>query len=131
MSTVSRSSQWRVPPLVARELLAGARQPWTYWLRLLTALGAVCVLAIMGVAGEGRLGQSDGFPLFAGSTVVLFFIASLNGLRSTTDCIGGERRQGTLVLLVLASLKPNTILESKLVSYSLRNAWAFLGTLPV
>jgi hypothetical protein len=94
-------------------------------------LGAVSVLAIMGATGKGRVGRNDGFPLFSGSTVVLFFIASLHGLRSTTDCIGAERRQGTLVLLVLASLKLNTILVSKLVTNSLRNAWAFLGTLPV
>jgi hypothetical protein len=122
---------WHIPPLVARELLASSRQPWTYWLRLLTALGAVSVLAIMAAMGQGRLGRSDGFPLFAGSTTVLFFIASLNGLRSTSDCIGGERRQGTLVLLILACLRLNTILVSKLVTNSLRNAWAFLGTLPV
>jgi hypothetical protein len=117
--------------LVARELLVGSRQPWTYWLRLLTALGAVSVLAILAATGRSRLGRTDGFVLFAGSTTVLFFIASLNGLRSTTDCISAERRQGTLVLLFLASLKLNTILVSKLVTHSLRNAWAFLGTLPV
>src|SRR5439155_3112788 len=63
--------------------------------------------------------------------VLLFFIASLNGLRSTSDCIASERRQGTLVLLFLANLKLNTILISKLVTNSMRNAWAFLGTLPV
>jgi hypothetical protein len=123
--------QWRIPPLVARELLAYSRQPWTYWLRLLTALGAVSILAIMATSGRDRLGQADGLALFAGSTVILFFIASLNGLRSTTDSIGSERRQGTLVLLFLADLKLNTILVSKLVTNSLRNAWAFLGTLPV
>src|SRR5215469_274713 len=120
-----------LPPLVARELLVGSRQPWTYWLRLLTALGAVSVLAILAATGHSRLGRTDGFVLFAGSTTVLFFIASLNGLRSTSDCISAERRQGTLVLLFLASLKLNTILVSKLVTHSLRNAWAFLGTLPV
>jgi hypothetical protein len=120
-----------MPPLVARELLVGARQPRTYWLRLLTALGAVSVLAIVAATGQGRLGRNDGFPLFAGSVVVLFFVASINCLRSTTDCIGAERRQGTLALLVLASLKVNTILVSKLVTNSLRNAWALLGTVPV
>jgi hypothetical protein len=122
---------WRIPPLVARELLVYSRQPWTYWLRLLSALGAVSVLAIMATTGQHRVGQADGFPLFAGSTAILFFIASLNGLRSTCDCIASERRQGTLVLLFLADLKLDTILISKLVTNSMRNAWAFLGTLPV
>src|SRR5207237_6607032 len=69
--------------------------------------------------------------LFAGSTAILFFTASLNGLRSTSNCIGSERRQGNLVLLFLADLKLNTILISKLVTNSMRNVWAFLGTLPV
>jgi hypothetical protein len=122
---------WRIPPLVARELLVYSRQPWTYWLRLLTALGAVSVLAIMATTGQNRIGHADGLSLFAGSTGILFFIASLNGLRSTSNCIASERRQGTLVLLFLADLKLNTILISKLVTNSMRNAWAFLGTLPV
>ena len=120
-----------IPPLVARELLVYSRQPWTYWLRLLSAIGAVSVLAIMTATGQHRLGRADGLWLFGGSTVILFFIASLNGLRSTSDCIGSERRQGTLVLLFLADLKLSTILISKLVTNSMRNAWAFLGTLPV
>jgi hypothetical protein len=122
---------WQIPPLVARELLVYSRQPWTYWLRLLTALGAVSVLAVMATTGQNRIGHADGLSLFAGSTVILFFIASLNGLRSTSNCIASERRQGTLVLLFLADLKLNTILLSKLVTNSMRNAWAFLGTLPV
>jgi ABC-type transport system involved in cytochrome c biogenesis permease component len=123
--------RWHLPPLVARELLAYSRQPWTYWLRLLTALAAVSVLAVMAATGKNRLGKTDGFSLFAGSTAILFFIASLNGLRSTSDSIASERRQGTLVLLILADLELNTILVSKLVTNSMRNAWAFLGTLPV
>jgi Ca2+/Na+ antiporter len=122
---------WQIPPLVARELLVYSRQPWTYWLRLLSALGAVSVLAIMATTGQHRFGKADGLSLFAGSTVILFFIASLNGLRSTSNCIGSERRQGTLVLLFLANLKLRTILISKLVTNSMRNVWAFLGTLPV
>src|SRR3954469_1532693 len=122
---------WNIPPLVARELLAYSRQPWTYWLRLLSALGALTFLAILGTTGQHGLGRADGLSLFAGLTAILFFIASLNGLRSTSDCIGSERRQGTLVLLFLADLKLSTILISKLVTNSLRNAWAFLGTLPV
>jgi hypothetical protein len=91
----------------------------------------VSVLVIIAATGQARLGRTDGLSLFAGSTVILFLVASLNGLRSTCDCISGERRQGTLILLFLASLKLNTILVSKLVTHSLRIAWAFLGTLPV
>ena len=125
------ASRWHIPPLVARELMAHSRRPWTYWLRLLTALGAVSVLAIW--PRQVKLASVEPMvsPCLLGATVILFLVASLNGLRSTCDCISGERRQGTLVLLFLASLKLNTILVSKLVTHSLRNAWAFLGTLPV
>jgi len=122
---------WQIPPLVSRELLVYSRQPWTYWLRLLSALGTVSVLAVTAAGSREHLGQADGFSLFAGSTAVLFFIASLNGLHSTANCIGSERRQGTLVLLFLAELKLTTILVSKLVTNSLRNVWALLATLPV
>lgn len=123
--------QWQIPPLVSRELLVYSRQPWTHWLRLLSALGAVGVLALTAATGQNRLGQADGFSLFAGSTAILFFIASLNGLHSTSNCISSERRQGTLVLLFLAELKLTTILISKLVTNALRNVWAFVGTLPI
>src|ERR1043166_8077104 len=98
--------RWHIPALIAPELLVYSRQPWTYWLRLLSALGAVSILAIMARTGQHRLGQADGLSLFAGSTVILFFIASLNGLRSTCDCIASERRQGPLVLLVPAVGSP-------------------------
>ena len=131
ISPASIANSLRLPPLVARELLVGSRHAWTYWLRLLTALGAVSVLVVLALTGHSRLGRTDGFSLFAGSVVVLFLIASLNGLRSTTDCISAERRQGTLVLLFLAGLKLDTVLVSKLVTHSLRNAWALLATLPV
>src|SRR6266487_265459 len=57
---------WQFPPLIARELLAYSRQPWTYWLRLLSALGAVSVLGIIAMTGRNRLGQADGRSLFAG-----------------------------------------------------------------
>ena len=124
-------SRWRIPPVVARELLAYSRQPWTYWVRLLTAMGAVSVLALMAAMGRSRLGETDGSFLFGSSTLLLYVIASLNGLRSTSDCVGAERRQGTLALLFLANLKLNTILVSKLVANSMRNAWALLGTLPI
>src|SRR3954469_4111972 len=85
---------WNIPPLVARELLVYSRQPWTYWLRLLSALGSVSVLVIMAASSELHLGRTGGHALFAGSMVILFIIASLNGLRSTCDCIASERRQG-------------------------------------
>src|SRR5262245_31238005 len=65
---------WQIPPLVARELLAYSRQSWTYWLRLLSALGAVSVLVTMATTGKHRFGQGDGLSLFAGSTALLFFI---------------------------------------------------------
>jgi hypothetical protein len=121
----------RIPPLVGRELLAYARQPWTYWLRSLATLGAVLVLIVMAATGHNRTGSTDGLPLFQGSVAVLFVIASLNGLRSASNCVGAERRQGTLTLLFLANLKLNTILVSKLVANSMRSAFALLGTLPV
>ena len=75
--------------------------------------------------------RSDGRSLFAGLTVIPFLVAASNGLRSTCDCISGELKAGTLILLFLASLKLNTILVSKLVVHSLSYACAFLGTLPV
>lgn len=131
MNSSRPTQRWQIAPLVSRELLVYSRQPWTYWLRLLNALGGVCILTIAAVVGRNRTGQSDGFSLFAGATTILFFIASLNGLYSTANCISSERRQGTLVLLFLAELKLTTILISKLVTNSLRNLWAFLGTLPV
>src|SRR6185369_818322 len=46
---------WQIPPLISRELLVYSRRPWTYWLRLLSALGAVSVLALTAASGQNRL----------------------------------------------------------------------------
>jgi len=89
--------RWQIPPLVARELLIYSRLSWTYWLRVLSALGAVSVFAAMAATGRNRIGEAHGLALFAGSTAILFLIASLNGLRSTSHCIASERRQGTFL----------------------------------
>ena len=102
------ANRGHLPPLVARELLVGSRQPWTYWLRLLTALGAVSVLAPLAATGHSRLGRTDGFVLFAGSTSVLFFIASLNGLRSTGTGQTIDSRRGRRVLHEFHGLEDKT-----------------------
>ena len=65
-----------ISPLVGRELLAYARQPWTYWLRALATLGAVVLLAVLAVTGRNRLGSTDGRALFQSSAAILFLLAS-------------------------------------------------------
>ncbi len=121
-------------PLVSRELLGLARRPWTYRSRALVCFAAVAVLAVL-VAGQSGAGMTMSVGaglrparwLFTG----LFFVACVTGLQSAADCLSSERRQGTLGLLFLTDLKPDTVIAAKLISSSFQCLYALLAALPI
>lgn len=121
----------RLPPLLQRDLLGSSRKAWTYWLRFLTTLAAVGVVLVIALGHRDGLGQNEGRLLFRPLVMTLLVIVSVTGLRSTSDCVNRERREGTLGLLFLTDLKLSTILISKLISHSIQNVAALLAVLPV
>src|SRR5512144_2274542 len=147
---MSRSTHFRLPalgrlalpPLVERELRAGARRPLFYWLRGLLALAA-------GFQGYELLDRFAKGPPLAPNLIpwlpsgafitgadllhqmswLLFLATLLMGLVSA-DSITRERREGTLGLLLLTDLTPRGIVWGKMLSCGLTSFLVLLGSLP-
>jgi hypothetical protein len=131
-----------LPPLVERELRAGARRPLFFWLRGLLALAA-------GFQGYELLGRfvmapppAPGMPwtgpsgiFINGATLLhqmswLLFLATLLMSLVSADSITRERREGTLGLLLLTDLTPREIVWGKMLSCGLTTFLVLLGSLP-
>ena len=100
-----------VLPVIARELRASARQPFTYYLRVLgvTALLLASLLFGLHFGFEPALGRQ----LFGGLHCTLFGAIWVLVPMLTADCISRERREGTLGLLFLTPLKGTDIVVAK------------------
>ena len=130
------------PPLVERELRAGARRPLFYWLRGLLALAAgfqgyeLLDHYVMGPPpAPGLVVMAPAGPIITGVTVLhqmawLLFVATLLMGLVSADTINRERREGTLGLLLLTDLTPREIVWGKMLSCGLTSFVVLLGSLP-
>ena len=118
-----------VLPVIARELRASARQPFTYYLRVL----GVAVLLLASLLFGLHRGFAPGFgrQLFAVLHCALFGAIWLLVPMLTADCISRERREGTLGLLFLTPLKGTDIVVAKGLAHGLRAVTLWLAVLPV
>jgi ABC-type transport system involved in multi-copper enzyme maturation permease subunit len=118
-----------VLPVIARELRASARQPFTYYLRVLgvTALLLASLLFGLHFGFEPALGSL----LFAALHTTLFGAIWVLVPLLTADCISRERREGTLGLLFLTPLKGTDIVVAKGLVHGLRAMTLWLAVLPV
>jgi ABC-type transport system involved in multi-copper enzyme maturation permease subunit len=116
-------------PVIARELRASARQPFTYYLRVL----GVTVLLLAGLLFGLRVGfaSSLGRLLFGSLHCALFGAIWVLVPMLTADCISRERREGTLGLLFLTPLKGTDIVVAKGLAHGLRALTLGLAVLPV
>jgi ABC-type transport system involved in multi-copper enzyme maturation permease subunit len=121
-------------PVVERELRVAARKRATYRIRVLA------LLAVMGVLGwavfaasqrSGLSGPGDGRELFKALAYPAAIFSILIGAFATSDCIGVEKREGTLGLLFLTDLKGYDVVFGKLVASSLNGFYALIAVLPV
>ncbi len=118
-----------VLPVISRELRAQARQPFTYWLRVL-GLGAMLGAAGAFMVGRG-LTPGDGGRLFAFLHATLLLSIWVLVPMSVADCLSQERREGTLGLLLLTPLRPWDIVLAKAAAHALRAFTLWLVVLPV
>ncbi|MGO8929205.1 MAG: hypothetical protein ACLQU3_20255 [Limisphaerales bacterium] len=118
-----------VLPVIARELRASARQPFTYYVRVVgvTALLLACLLFGMHFGFEPALGRL----LFAALHGTLFGAIWLLVPLLAADCISRERREGTLGLLFLTPLSGTDIVVAKGLVHGLRAMTLWLAVLPV
>lgn len=122
-------------PLVERELRVASRQRVTFWLRIIAALVALILGA--GCAALTWVGMfpfstaSLGKGLFTALTWIGLVAALLAGPFLTSDCLSGEKREGTLGLLFLTDLRGPDVVLGKLFATALRAGYALLALLPV
>lgn len=114
-----------------RELRAAARRKATYYVRWLTAAGFFLLLiwvmwALDALTSSGR--AHDVFSFY--SVIVLFYCLFVGAIR-TADCIGSERREGTLGLLFLTNLNSAEIIAGKLCSNAVPTVYGLLAIFPM
>lgn len=118
-----------VLPVITRELRTQARQPFTYWLRLL----GVVALLICGVffAGDVVFNPNRGSSVFGYMHLTLYCAVWILVPFGAADCLSRERREGTMGLLFLTPLKPPDIVIAKGLSHGLRAITLLVAVLPV
>jgi ABC-type transport system involved in multi-copper enzyme maturation permease subunit len=117
-------------PVVSRELLAEARRPFNYWLRVLTAGFVGFAFTTMIFEGGGVLMDRGAF-LFNELNSVLFYSILILVPIMTADCLSREKREGTLGLLFLTPLTARDIILGKMITHGLRAFTLVLSALPL
>ena len=119
-------------PIVSRELRVAARRRSTYWVRI----GAAVAVLVLGTWFFLMM-QHDSPPqemsrvLFGIMTGGAVLYALLSGVRSTSDCLSEEKREGTFGLLFLTDLKGYDVVFGKLVATSLSAFYGVMAVVPI
>ena len=116
-------------PIVGRELRVSARTASTYWLRIVGATVLLAAGASYWMVEGVRYGASTGW--FMAMHLTLFWTIWVLVPVMTADCISRERREGTLGLLFLASLKAGDIVLAKGFVHGLRATTLCIAGIPV
>jgi hypothetical protein len=118
-------------PIVGRELRVAARRRGTYWLRLLVALLAIVVGGFVYVAHARGPTDVLGSRIFIGLAGVAFIYCIAAGRAYTADCLSEEKREGTLGLLFLTSLRGYDVVLGKLAATSLNGFYGLVAIVPI
>src|SRR5437588_946366 len=144
-----------VLPVIARELRSQARQPMTYWLRLVGAISVACAIALAiwtmsrtmnqwqllsnsrqfsfrGLAPPvpPNPAQTFGTALFGKMNLFIFVAIWIFVPLASADAVSRERREGTLPLLYLTELRSFGIVVGKAFVHMLRSMSLFLSMAP-
>jgi ABC-type transport system involved in multi-copper enzyme maturation permease subunit len=118
-----------VLPVIERELRAAARQPFTYYLRLLGVTTLLLASVLFGM--DYDFGSNRGGALFGRLHSALFLAIWVFVPLLTADCLSRERREGTLGLLFLTPLRADGIVIAKGLAQGLRAVTLWIAVLPV
>jgi hypothetical protein len=114
-----------------RELRSAARQKSTYRTRWMTATLFLGLLVWLLWAFDGFNNRRAAPEIFTVLSVLTFLYCLALGTACTADCIGAERREGTLGLLFLTNLNSAEIIAGKLCSTALASAYGLLAVIPM
>lgn len=119
-------------PVVERELRVASRRRATHWMRFLAALAVVGIGFIILVGSGHRVAPHQlSRTVLHATGLVGFGFCLLAGTFLTADCLGVERREGTLGLLFLTDLRGHDVVLGKLAASSAVAVYAMLAILPV
>src|SRR6185436_6961088 len=119
-------------PIVDRELRVRARDRNTWRVRSIAAGAALLIgIPLLFFSGPGSPFGMSGQEFFYGLTALTFLFCAFEGARQTSDCISGERRDGTLGLLFLTDLKGYDIILGKLAVASIHSFFGLLAVFPI
>ena len=115
--------------VIGRELRSQSRRTFTYWGRVVGVAALLTVSCLFFIQRELRPGQGGEFF----EVLHLFVIGAAAALVPfiTADCVSRERREGTLDLLFLSSLRPGQIALAKWVAHGLKTGGFYLALAPV
>jgi len=120
-----------VLPIVARELRVAARRRSTYWLRTGSALTLIIIGTWFFLMMQHQPSQQIAKVLFGILTGISVLYCLFSGIRTTSDCLSEEKREGTLGLLFLTDLKGYDVVLGKLVANSLNALYSVLAAVPM
>lgn len=115
--------------VVQRELKSESRNPFSYWLRIISVGTLLATMAVLTSDDSASFGT--GLVIFKATNVVLFAGIWIMVPLATSDSISRERREGTLGLLYLTPLTSLEIILAKALAQSLRFMIVVLASLPV
>ena len=118
-------------PIVVRELRVAARRRSTYWVRSAAALAVLIAGTWLFLMMQHSPPQALATTLFGVLTGAAVLYALVSGVRATSDCVSGEKREGTLGLLFLTDLKGYDVVLGKLAASSLNAFYAVVAVVPV
>ena len=118
-------------PILERQLRVWARRRVTYWGRFAVAMAGVVVSAPSLLWSGSFVGAgATGRYAFDGLVSAAFLLCCMACLL-TADAISGERREGTLGLLLLTRVKHLDLLLGKLASSGLASTLGLVAFMPV
>jgi ABC-type transport system involved in cytochrome c biogenesis permease component len=115
--------------VVHRELKSESRNPFSYWLRIISVGALLAFMAV--VTSDASAGFGTGLRIFQKTNMMLFAGIWLLVPLATSDVISRERREGTLGLLYLTPLTSLEIILAKALAHGLRFLIVALASLPV
>lgn len=119
------------PPIVAREMRVLAANARFYWARaMLAGFAVLSCLQWFNFNSAGFAGASAGQGGL-GMLSLIGMVMAFGAVVVTADCVSHERREGTLPLLFLGTIKSHDVVLGKLAAMGLVALYALLGFAPV
>src|SRR5207249_60941 len=118
-------------PIVSREMRVLAANPRFHWARAVVAGFAVLSCLQWFNLNTGGFGRPTAGQIGLEILSLIGLVMAFASVAVTADAVGHERREGTLVLLFLSTMKSRDIVFGKMAALGWVALYALLGLAPV